>query len=229
MTPVRQGLPCALAPPQSASVRVHPGTAFLRLAVFVCVVLASIGATHAAAAKRADAARSQEIPASGTTKSARLQRLQAVVDSRGWLKDPFRHLQSDMVDVIEDLAEGETKFPAEVSEPKIISRLDTLIELLEKQCNGGRGGAGGRPLQRSVLAGGPGGQGALNAPRNSQRKWAELTAKERERILQSRTEGFPPGYEEILGEYFRRLAAEDSVRAVAPVSAPVGRKNVPDR
>ena len=82
-----------------------------------------------------------------------------------------------------------------------------------------RGGGGGNPnspLRRSVLAGGPGGIGDLNAPRNSRRKWAELTPKERERILQSRTEGFPAGYEEILGEYYRRLATEDSVRAIAP-------------
>jgi hypothetical protein len=76
-----------------------------------------------------------------------------------------------------------------------------------------------------VLAGGPGGVGDLNAPRSSRRKWAELTPKERERILQSRTEGFPAGYEEILGEYYRRLATEDSVRAIAPSAAkPAGAK-----
>jgi hypothetical protein len=149
-------------------------------------------------------------------KTARLQRLQALVDSQDWLKDPFRHLQTDMVEVVDDLADGQTHTPAHVSQPKIISRLDTLIELLEKQCKAGGGGNPNSPLRRSVLAGGPGGLGDLNAPRSSRRKWAELTPKERERILQSRTEGFPAGYEEILGEYYRRLATEDSVRAIAP-------------
>ena len=154
------------------------------------------------------------------TKSARLQQLQGLVDSNDWLKDPFRHLQTDMVDVIDDLANGETHTPAHVTEPKILSRLDVLIKVLEKQCKGGKpGGNPNSPLRRSVLAGGPGGIGDMNAPRSSRRKWAELTPKERERILQSRTEGFPAGYEEILGEYYRRLATEDSVRAIAPAAA----------
>lgn len=151
------------------------------------------------------------------TKSARLQQLQSLVDSNDWLKDPFRHLQTDMVDVIDDLAAGQTHTPAHVTEPKIISRLDVLIKILEKQCKGGKaGGNPNSPLRRSVLAGGPGGIGDLNAPRSNRRKWAELTPKERERILQSRTEGFPAGYEDILAEYYRRLATEDSVRAIAP-------------
>jgi hypothetical protein len=160
------------------------------------------------------------------TKSARLQQLQSLVDSNDWTKDPFRYLQTDMVDVIDDLAEAKTHPPAHVTEPKILSRLDVLIKILEKQCKGGKaGGNPNSPLRRSVLAGGPGGVGDLNAPRSSRRKWAELTPKERERILQSRTEGFPAGYEEILGEYYRRLATEDSVRAIAPSAAkPAGAK-----
>jgi hypothetical protein len=164
----------------------------------------------------------------GPVKSARLQKLQNLVGTRDWLKDPFRHLQSDMVYVVDDLADGETRVPAEISEPKILSRLDTLIEMLEKQCKKG-GGAGGSPLRRSILAGGPGGQGDLNAPRNNRRKWAELTPKERERILQSKTEGFPAGYEDILAEYFRRLATEESVRAIAPGAAQSAAKKQPEK
>jgi hypothetical protein len=164
-------------------------------------------------------------PLAAANKTARLQQLQGLVDSKDWLKDPFRNLQTDMVEVIDDLADNQTHTPAHVSEPKILSRLDVLVEMLEKQCKAGGGGNPNSPLRRSVLAGGPGGLGNLNAPQNSRRKWAELTPKERERILQSRTEGFPAGYEEILGEYYRRLATEDSVRAIAPT----GNKSAGDK
>lgn len=166
-----------------------------------------------------------KLPLAPANKSARLQQLQGLVDSNDWLKDPFRHLQTDMVDVIDDLAEGKTHPPAHVTEPKILSRLDVLIKILEKQCKKGGGGNGRMPLRRSMLARGPGGVGDLNAPRSNRRKWAELTPKERERILQSRTEGFPAEYEDILGEYYRRLATEDSVRAIAPSAA----KPAPER
>ncbi len=64
-------------------------------------------------------------------KTARLQQLQGLVDSKDWLKDPFRHLQTDMVEVIDDLADGQTHTPAHVTQPKILSHLDTLIEILE--------------------------------------------------------------------------------------------------
>ena len=88
-------------------------------------------------------------------KSARLQQLQALVDSKDWLKDPFRHLQTDMVEIVDDLADGQTHTPAHVSQPKIISRLDTLIELL------GEAMQIGRRRRKSKLAAqtfGPGGR-----------------------------------------------------------------------
>jgi hypothetical protein len=177
---------------------------------------AARGAGEKTALKNVINPRFLKAPLVPAVKSARLQQLQALVDNKDWLKDPFRHLQTDMVDVIDDLAEAQTHTPAIVTQPKILSRLDTLIQILEKQCKGGGGGNPNSPLRRSILARGPGGIGDLNAPRNNRRKWAELTPKERERILQSSTEGFPAGYEEILGEYYRRLATEDSVRAITP-------------
>ncbi len=190
--------------------RIGPGS------VFAAALLACAGLFAAENPVRTAGAVRPAAP----VKSARLQQLQALTTSKDWLKDPFRHLQSDMTGVIGELADGDTRTPAEESQPRIISRLDVLIEILEKQCKGG--GGGGRPnspLARSILARGPGGQGDLNAPRNNRAKWAELTPAERERILQSKTEGFPAGYEEILSEYFRRLATDDAVRAVAPTAA----------
>ncbi|HAH44104.1 hypothetical protein [Gimesia sp.] len=132
----------------------------------------------------------------------------------GWLKDPFKNIQTDVKSVITDFDEGQTTQPAKTTQPRIISRLDTLVEMLEKSCKKGGGGAGAnpsRPANSSTLGKGPGGQGELKAPDKKGRNWADLTPKQREKILQSRTEGFPPGYEDILADYFRRLARNQAV------------------
>lgn len=139
--------------------------------------------------------------------------LLSLVRDDAWLKDPFKNIQTDVKSVISDFDKGQTKQPVKTTQPRIITRLDTLIEMLEKSCKGG-GGAGSnptRPANSSTLAGGPGGQGKLKAPDKKGRNWADLTPKQREKILQSRTEGFPPGYEDILADYFRRLARNQTV------------------
>ncbi|QDU11220.1 hypothetical protein [Gimesia aquarii] len=141
------------------------------------------------------------------------QDLLSLVRDDAWLKDPFKNIQTDVKSVINDFDKGQTKQPVKTTQPRIITRLDTLIEMLEKSCKGG-GGAGSnptRPANSSTLAGGPGGQGKLKAPDKKGRNWADLTPKQREKILQSRTEGFPPGYEDILTDYFRRLARNQAV------------------
>jgi hypothetical protein len=50
--------------------------------------------------------------------------------------------------------------------------------------------------------------GKLHATRESSKQWGELPAHERDRILQSMTEGFPAHYQAVLEEYFKRLADE---------------------
>ena len=138
----------------------------------------------------------------------------SMVRDDAWLKDPFKNIQTDVKSVIKDFDKGQTKQPVKTTQPRIITRLDTLITMLEKSCKGGGGAAGStptRPANSSTLAKGPGGQGKLKAPDKKGRNWADLTPKQREKILQSRTEGFPPGYEDILADYFRRLARNQAV------------------
>ena len=130
------------------------------------------------------------------------------VSNEEFLQDPFSYLQSDMQSAVVDLKDGVTKPPAEVTQPRILSRFDLLIEELERQ-GGGAGQAGqraNRPAQQSSLMRGPGGQNAMRAPRDDGRDWADLSPKERQKILQSKTDGFPAGYDEILADYFRRVA-----------------------
>ncbi|QDT42814.1 hypothetical protein Pan241w_29030 [Gimesia alba] len=139
----------------------------------------------------------------------------SMVRDEAWLKDPFKNIQTDVKSVITDFDKGQTKQPVKTTQPRIISRLDLLVEMLEKQCKSGGGGAAGanptRAANQSTLGKGPGGQGKLRAPDKKGRNWADLTPKQREKILQSRTEGFPPGYEDILADYFRRLARNQGV------------------
>ena len=61
-------------------------------------------------------------------------------------------------------------------------------------------------MQRSELAGGPGGVGTLRNPGQETKQFGELPEKLRERILQARERGFPPGYEKVLKSYYTRLA-----------------------
>lgn len=138
----------------------------------------------------------------------------SMVKDDAWLKDPFKNIQTDVKSVIKDFGKGQTKQPVKTTQPRIINRLDTLITMLEKSCKKSGGGAGANPTRAansSTLGKGPGGQGEMKAADKKGRNWAGLTPRQREKILQSRTEGFPPGYEDILADYFRRLARNQSV------------------
>jgi hypothetical protein len=127
-----------------------------------------------------------------------------------WLKDPFLVLDFEMDAVVEDFKEGKSKPPADTTQPRIISRFDAVIEQLEKKMGGSGGGNRPvRPAERSSLAKGPGGMGELKTPKKTGKGYDDLTPKEREKILQSRTEGFPPGFEDVLADYYRRLAKAD--------------------
>jgi hypothetical protein len=138
------------------------------------------------------------------------------LDNEEWLKDPFLVLDMEMEAVVTDFTDGKSKPPAETTQPRILSRFDAVIAQLEKSCNGTGGGSGGpKPANASTIRKGPGGIGELVAPKKNGRGFEDLTPKEREKILQSKTEGFPPGFEDVLADYFRRLAKADEKPASA--------------
>ena len=134
-----------------------------------------------------------------------------------WLSDPFSTLGTDMESAVADLDDGRTHPPAEYTQPMIIERLDVMIEMLERACKKSGGGGGqnaSRPANASTLRSGADRRGPMRAEQGQGRKWAELTPKEREKILQSKTDGFPAGFDDILADYFRKL----SRGAAAPAS-----------
>jgi hypothetical protein len=130
----------------------------------------------------------------------------------GWLEDPLRFIHGDMSESEKGLTALKTDKPVQKVQDQAVARLDKVIELLDKQCSsaGGKSGAHpSKPLAKSVIMGGPGGQGDMHDPKAGEMEWAKLQPKQREQILQSQTEGFPPGYESILQSYYERLAQEE--------------------
>ena len=63
-------------------------------------------------------------------------------------------------------------------------------------------------MQDSQIAGGPGGVGDLRDSRKEGQKFGDLPDKLRDRVLQSKEDGFPSSYELILRNYYRRLAEQ---------------------
>ncbi len=124
---------------------------------------------------------------------------------------PLDEIATRMAVVVRDLSRQSTGKPTQTKQQTVKTKLDTLIADLEKECANCRGPSGAnptKPLNDSVVKGGPGGIGDLRAPRNGGKKWGDLPAHERDRILQSMTEGFPPQYQRVLERYYRQLAEE---------------------
>jgi len=140
--------------------------------------------------------------------------------------DPLKAISGLMTGVHGDLSQFLTGQPVQEKEKRVVKSLDELIAALEKHCNGSGTGRGNRPgtgRRQSVIASGDPRGGDLHAVAEHGRNWGQLPPKEREIILQSKTEGFPPGYEALLQSYYQQLAQEkpaDDKPAVAPPTNP---------
>lgn len=128
----------------------------------------------------------------------------------GWLEDPLLHIETDMSHCVDGLAALQTDKPLQTRQARVVNRLDAVIKLLEAECKGGGGSNPNpsKPMSQSIIAKGPGGQGDMHDPKAGDKQWASLPPKQREQILQSQTQGFPPGFETILQSYYARLAQE---------------------
>lgn len=121
-------------------------------------------------------------------------------------------IASKMNGVVVSLAEATTGRPVQKEQKVILKDLDDLIAELEKQCQACRNGIArnrpANPAPDSNPHGGTGGIGDLVEPSAGDKDWAKLSPRERDRILQSMSEGFPPEYRSVLERYYRRLAEE---------------------
>ena len=144
--------------------------------------------------------------------------------------DPAAEILGKMQVAVGQLTKLDTGKPTQTTQKKIVDQLDALIAQLEKESENSRGSRAGanpnKPLPDSMIKNGPGGSGSLHAARKEGKNWGELPPHERDRILQSMTEGFPPHYQRILERYYKRLAQE---KPVADAGEPTnsGEKSVP--
>jgi len=136
-------------------------------------------------------------------------------------------ISTKMSGVAADLGKTKTGEPVQKQQQVVLHDLDVLIAELEKQCQACRNGIKKnnptRPLADSVIRSGTGGIGNLVDPGASNKDWAKLSSRERDRILQSMSEGFPPEYRTVLERYYRRLAEEKS----APTSTTTSDRSQP--
>jgi hypothetical protein len=123
-------------------------------------------------------------------------------------------IAAKMADVADELNRQETGEPVQGEQKAIVRDLDALIAALEKQCQACRGGIKRnnprQGLPDSIISAGTGGMGALADKGENGKDWSKLSDRERDRILQSMSEGFPPEYRAVLERYYRRLADEKS-------------------
>lgn len=119
--------------------------------------------------------------------------------------------------VVVSLAETTTGQPVQKEQKVILNNLDDLIADLEKQCQACRDGIApnrpANPAPDSNPHAGTGGVGDLVEPAAGDKDWTKLSPRERDRILQSMSEGFPPEYRSVLERYYRRLAEETPAAA----------------
>lgn len=125
---------------------------------------------------------------------------------------PAAAIATKMADVTDELNRKETGRTVQSEQKTIVRDLDALIASLEKQCQNCRNGIKRnnptRGMDDSRISSGTGGVGTLVNPRDDGKDWGKLSARERDRILQSMSEGFPPEYRTVLERYYRRLAEE---------------------
>ncbi len=169
-------------------------------------------------ADRADATiaellqRADELP-------IRYQKLAVLMqqDLAGLEDDSLDHIARRMADVRRRLNLGRAGDSVQVVENGVIESLDKMIKDLEEQAQqqqsqarAAGGAPSGTPMQDSRLA-------ELKAPGKVDPRdighdadWGDMPDKEREQALQDVGREFPSHYREVIEEYFRRLAAEES-------------------
>lgn len=134
-------------------------------------------------------------------------------------EESLDHISRQMDDIQRRLDLGRTGPKVRKIEDDVVAALDKMIEELEKQQQQQSGGGAGSGNIRSaspapdsrILGGrGPGDVDRKNI--GSKSGWGDLPPKQRQEALQQIGKDFPSHYREVIEQYFRKLAAEESPR-----------------
>jgi hypothetical protein len=139
-------------------------------------------------------------------------------DLAGLKDESLDHIARRMEDIRRRLALGRSGERVQGVESGVIESLDKLIKQAEEQMQqqqaqsssapGGRPSGSPMPDSQPAELKGPGSVDRRDIGRGTD--WGNLPDKEREKALQEIGREFPSHYREVIEEYFRRLAAEES-------------------
>ncbi|MEA2630568.1 MAG: hypothetical protein QOE66_787 [Chloroflexota bacterium] len=142
-------------------------------------------------------------------------------------------ISAKMTGVVGELAKPDTGTAVQERQKTIVRDLDELIASLERECEACRGGMKrNNPkngMNDSMISRGTGGVGTLVDPNQGEKDWAKLSSRERDRILQSMSEGFPPEYRQVLERYYRRLAEEKAASSGKDQPQPKDAETQPEK
>lgn len=141
-------------------------------------------------------------------------------DLDGLKEDSLDHIARRMEDIRRRLDLGRPGKKTRDVEDGVIASLDKLIEEMEKQAQAaaaaaaGSAGGGGQmpiaPLPDSMPLGGKGPGNVDKKPLGDGSGWGNLPPKEREEALQQIGQEYPAHYRDMIEQYFRKLATEES-------------------
>lgn len=137
-------------------------------------------------------------------------------DLTGLEDESLDYIARRMADIRRRLAQGSADHRVQDVEKGVVESLDKLIKNLEEQmqqmqCSSPAGGQpSGTPMQDSQIAELKGPGRVEHRDVGDSADWGNLPAKDREQALQEIGREFPSHYREIIEEYFRRLASDES-------------------
>jgi hypothetical protein len=132
--------------------------------------------------------------------------------------DSLDHIARRMEDIRRRLDLGRSGTQVREVEDGVIKSLDKLIEELEQQAaaaaaaaaQGGTNVVPVAPAQDSVPMGGKGPGHIVQRDIGHQSGWGDLPPHQRQEALQQIGKDFPAHYRDVIEQYFRKLATEDS-------------------